>query len=276
MLTDTSVNFTKKTKEENFMNELITVNYDSEQPTVLGRDLHEALGIDSNYTTWFKRMCEYGFEEDNDYITLWSDSKNGNAVAFNGSPQKMSALGYTLDHQITIPMAKELCMIQRTEVGRKYRQYFLAVEAKWNDPDAVIARGYELSQKKLAETMQLLTEKEAEISEMKPKVRYCDIILSCKELLSVTQIAKDYGKSAIWLNEFLCKHKIQYKQGKNWFLYQRYADKGYAQSKTQMFPGSDGEMHAKVHTYWTQDGRMFIYDLLKSEGILPIVERDED
>ena len=79
-----------------------------------------------------------------------------------------------------------------------------------------------------------------------------------------------------WLNEFLCKHKIQYKQGRNWFLYQKYADKGYAQSKTQMFPGSDGEMHAKVHTYWTQDGRMFIYDLLKSEGILPIVERDNE
>ena len=261
MLTDTSANFTKKTKEENFMNELIKVNYDSEQPTVLGRDLHEALEIETPYNKWFARMCEYGFTENVDFWTFLSESTGGRPGT---------------NHQITIPMAKELCMIQRTEVGRKYRQYFLAVEAKWNDPDAVIARGYELSQRKLAETMQLLTEKEAEIAEMKPKVRYCDIILSCKELLSVTQIAKDYGKSAIWLNEFLCKHKIQYKQGKNWFLYQRYADKGYAQSKTQMFPGSDGEMHAKVHTYWTQDGRMFIYDLLKSEGILPIVERDED
>ena len=249
------------------MNELITVNYDSEQPTVLGRDLHEALGIKTAYKDWFPRMCEYGFEEGKDYILVAQKRATNN-------PKNP----YTVvnNHQITIPMAKELCMIQRTEVGRKYRQYFLTVEAKWNDPDAVIARGYELSQRKLAETMQLLTEKEEEIAEMKPKVRYCDIILSCKELLSVTQIAKDYGKSAIWLNEFLCKHKIQYKQGKNWFLYQRYADKGYAQSKTQMFPGSDGEMHAKVHTYWTQDGRMFIYDLLKSEGILPIVERDED
>ena len=268
MLTDTSVNFTKKTKEENFMNELITVNYDSEQPTVLGRDLHEALGIKTAYKDWFPRMCEYGFEEGKDFNPLKNERVQMEGI------RAVSRI--VTDHQITIPMAKELCMIQRTEVGRKYRQYFLTVEAKWNDPDAVIARGYELSQRKLAETMQLLTEKEEEIAEMKPKVRYCDIILSCKELLSVTQIAKDYGKSAIWLNEFLCKHKIQYKQGKNWFLYQRYADKGYAQSKTQMFPGSDGEMHAKVHTYWTQDGRMFIYDLLKSEGYLPIVERDNE
>ena len=243
------------------MNELITVNYDSEQPTVLGRDLHDALGIDSNYTTWFKRMCEYGFEEGKDFLPILEESSGGRRGT---------------NHQITIPMAKEICMIQRTEVGRKYRQYFLAVEAKWNDPDAVIARGYELSQRKLAETIKLLTEKEAEIAEMKPKVSYYDIVLNCKDLLSVTQIAKDYGKSAIWLNEFLCRKKIQYKQGKNWFLYQRYADKGYAQSKTQMFSDRDGEMHAKVHTYWTQDGRLFIYDLLKSEGILPIVERDEE
>ncbi len=158
----------------------------------------------------------------------------------------------------------------------KYIEAFNRLAEAWNSPDAVIARGYELSQKKLAEATKLLTAKEEEIAEMKPKVSYYDIILNCKDLMSVTQIAKDYGKSAIWLNEFLCKRKIQYKQGKNWFLYQKYADKGYAQSKTQMFPGSDGEMHAKVHTYWTQDGRMFIYDLLKREGILPIVERDED
>ena len=158
----------------------------------------------------------------------------------------------------------------------KYIEAFNRLAEAWNSPDAVIARGYELSQKKLAEATKLLTAKEAEIAEMKPKASYYDIVLNCKDLLSVTQIAKEYGKSAIWLNEFLCKHKIQYKQGKNWFLYQRYADKGYAQSKTQMFTGSDGEMHAKVHTYWTQDGRMFIYDLLKSEGILPIVERDTD
>ena len=243
------------------MNELIKVNYDSEQPTVLGRDLHDALGIDSNYTTWFKRMCEYGFEEGKDFLPILEESSGGRRGT---------------NHQITIPMAKEICMIQRTDIGRKYRQYFLAVEEKWNDPDAVIARGYELSQKKLAETMQLLTEKEAEIAEMKPKVSYYDIIINCKDLVSVTRIAKDYGKSAIWLNDFLRTHKIQYKQGDNWFLYQRYANKGYCQSKTCTVNGCDGEPHSVEHTYWTQAGRKFIYDLLKSEGILPIVERDEE
>ena len=163
-------------------------------------------------------------------------------------------------------------MIQRTDIGKKYRQYFIAVEDKWNDPDAVMARALQIANKKLDEVKMLVAAKDEEIADMKPKVSYYDVILNCKDLVSVTQIAKDYGKSAKWLNEFLSSHKIQYKQGDQWFLYQKYAAKGYAQSKTQSFAGKDGEPHSKAHTYWTQDGRRFIYELLKNEGILPVVE----
>ena len=85
------------------MTEIIKVNYDSEQPTVLGRDLHEALGIKSKYADWFKNTCAYGFEEGKDYVAFSKILENG---------------GRTKNHQITIPMAKEICMIQRTEIGK--------------------------------------------------------------------------------------------------------------------------------------------------------------
>lgn len=67
---------------------------------------------------------------------------------------------------------------------------------------------------------------------------------------------------------------VQYKQGNHWLLYQKYAEKGYTSTKTQTFPGADGQQHIKVHTYWTQKGRLFIYDLLKANGLLPLIEQD--
>jgi len=67
---------------------------------------------------------------------------------------------------------------------------------------------------------------------------------------------------------------VQYKQGKIWLLYQKHAEQGYTVTKTHSYPGSDGEMHSKIHTYWTQKGRLFIYELLKREGILPLIEME--
>mgnify|MGYP004661773277 FL=1 len=113
-----------------------------------------------------------------------------------------------------------------------------------------------------------------QISEMKPKASYYDIVLNCKDLVSVTQIAKDYGKSAQWLNNFLAEKKIQFKRNKNWLLYQKYSEAGYASTKTQIFNGRDGEVHTSVHTYWTQKGRLFLYGLLKQHGILPTIEKE--
>lgn len=115
-----------------------------------------------------------------------------------------------------------------------------------------------------------------QIAELKPKASYYDVVLNCKDLMSISEIAKDYGKSARWLNNLLHELKIQYKQGnKIWLLYQKHANKGYTNTKTQTYNGNDGEVHTKVHTYWTQKGRLFIYDLLKSKGILPLIELDK-
>lgn len=115
-----------------------------------------------------------------------------------------------------------------------------------------------------------------QIAELQPKASYYDVVLNCKDLLSIGKIAKDFGKSAVWLNKWLHEKCVQYKQGDIWLLYQKYAEMGYTSTKTQTFAGDDGETHSKVHTYWTQKGRLFIYDLLKADGILPLVEREEE
>lgn len=248
------------------MNSLIKINYDNDQPTVLGRDLHEALGVKSKYADWFKNMCAYGFDEHKDFSAFSKNLENG---------------GRTIDHQLTIPMAKELCMLQRSEKGKEFRKYFIKIEEQWNTPEAVMARALKMAMaqledikcenKHLSETVAIQTQ---QIAELQPKATYYDVVLNCKDVVSVNTIAKDYGKTAQWLNGFLHDKGIQYKQGKIWLLYQKYANKGYTKSKTCLHTSSYGTTYVSLHTYWTQKGRLFIYELLKANGILPEIERE--
>lgn len=113
-----------------------------------------------------------------------------------------------------------------------------------------------------------------QIEEMQPKARYCDLVLACKDAVSISKIAKDYGWSAIRMNTTLRELGIQFKQGDQWLLYQKYADKGYATSKTQTFIDGKSVPHSRLHTYWTQKGRLFIYDVLKEKEILPLIEQN--
>ena len=124
---------------------------------------------------------------------------------------------------------------------------------------------------RLAETVMVQNQ---QILELKPKATYYDLVLNCKDLLATTAIAKDYGLSAKKLNQILHDKKIQFKQGDLWLLYQKYADKGYTSTKTNSFPDNKGEIRAKLHTYWTQKGRLFIYEILKGDGIVPLIERE--
>lgn len=111
-----------------------------------------------------------------------------------------------------------------------------------------------------------------QIAELNPKATYYDLVLQCPDLISVTEIAKDYGKSAKWLNKILSENKVQYKQRGVWLLYQKYAEKGYTSTKKEPFIDAKGIQHTKPHTYWTQKGRLFLYEFLKGLGYLPIVE----
>lgn len=112
-----------------------------------------------------------------------------------------------------------------------------------------------------------------QIAEMSPKASYYDVILKCRDAVAITTIAKDYGKSGHWMNEYLHNLGVQFKQSGIWLLYQNHAENGYTCTKTHNYLGNDGEYHAKVHTYWTQKGRLFIYELLKSDGCSPLIEQ---
>jgi Rha family phage regulatory protein len=115
-------------------------------------------------------------------------------------------------------------------------------------------------------------QKDQIIKELQPKATYYDLVLQNKSLLSISKIAKDYGMSARKLNKLLHELGVQYKQGDCWLLYAKYQEKGYTQSKTHAI---DSEI-SKMHTYWTQKGRLFIYETLKNKlGILPLIERED-
>ena len=248
------------------MNELITITTNEVgEPTVLGRDLHEFLGVKTLYKDWFPRMVEYGFTEGKDFNPLKNEQ-----VRFEGNREVTREL---IDHLLTIDMAKEICMIQRTERGKQARQYFIQVEKDYNSPEKIMARALRIAEKELS-TLKLENKVQAQqIAELQPKATYYDLILQCPSLLSVTEIAKDYGLSAKGLNKILHDNGIQYSQSGVWFLYTKYQDKGYTSTKTQNYNRPDGTQGSRVHTYWTQKGRLFLYGLLKDLGHLPLVER---
>ncbi len=110
------------------------------------------------------------------------------------------------------------------------------------------------------------------INELKPKADYTDSILNNKGLVTITQIAKDYGKSGNEMNDILNKYKIQYKQSGQWLLYAKYQKCGYTHSETVQITHSDGRLDVKMNTKWTQKGRLFLYNFLKNKGIVPVIE----
>lgn len=243
------------------MNELIKVNYNNERPTVSGRELHEFLEVKERYNDWFPRMCEYGFTENIDFrgFTQISVKPQG------GRPSQ--------DHEITIDMAKELCMLQRNEKGKQARQYFIQLEKDWNSPEKVMARALRIAEQTIAKKDKLLSFKEQQIAELKPKADYTDRILQSKSLVNANQIAKDYGMSAQAFNKLLHKLGVQYMQGGQWLLYSKYHKKGYTSSETFEFERSNGTQDVNMRTKWTQKGRLFLYELLKKEEVLPLIEQ---
>lgn len=252
-------------KDMDNLKSLIPVSYDNpERPTVSGRELHDFLEVTTRYNDWFNRMTEYGFTEGEDYYSFLSNRSDGLA----GKPRT--------DHQLTIPMAKELCMIQRNERGKQARQYFLAVEAQWNSPEAVMRRAVLIAQKQndqlKAANRQLL----AENNDLKPDAEYARAVCVGKNCRTTTTLAKDYGLSAEKLNSILHGLKIQYKTSDGqWVLYAKYCGKGYTKNRksTPFQHKSTGEWDTKNTTVWTEAGQRFIYEQLKAVGMLPSVER---
>ena len=177
-----------------------------------------------------------------------------------------------------MPNAKKFKRWVTSEVLPTIRRHGLyAMDEVLANPDILINALLELKaeRERNANLQAVVAVQNQQMIEMQPKVSYYDVVLNCKDLVAISVIAKDYGWSATKLNQYLQQKGIQFKQGgKIWLLYQKYAEKGYTSTKTHSYSGSDGSTHTKVHTYWTQRGRLFIYDLLKADGILPLVEQE--
>lgn len=214
------------------MNELIKVDYtNSTRPTVLGRDLHEMLEVKTAYKDWFPRMCEYGFEEEKDFCSILSESTGGRPAT---------------DHQLTIAMAKELCMLQRTEKGKQCRQYLIAIEEAWNTPDQLMARALRVAD----ETIKSLT---AELEIAAPKVQYFDALVDRNLLTNFRDTAKELHVAPKAFINFLLDKGYIYRDNKSRLRpYQAHVEKGLFEVKEF---ASEFNNKAGIQTLITPKGR---------------------
>lgn len=194
------------------MNDLIAISYDADTPTVSGRELHKALCVESNYTTWLKRMCEYGFTENVDYTAIF---QKWNTAQGNETTQT--------DHQLTIPMAKEICMLQRSDKGKQFRQYFLKVEEAWNSPEMIMKRALDIANASVKKLQLTVSELTVDNQIMKPKADYFDELVDRNLLTNFRETAKQLEVREKDFISFLVEKKYIYRTGKGKLM--PYADK---------------------------------------------------
>lgn len=170
------------------------VNVDIEEQMVSARELYKSLNISSNFTTWFNRMAEYGFVEGEDFFPKMEESTGGRP---------------SMDYQISMDMAKQICMIQRTPEGKRVRQYLIDLEKAWNQPELVMARALKVADKRI----KVLEEK---IEADKPKTIFADAVTASDSAVLVRDLAKmirqngyEIGEKRLynWMREngYICK-----------------------------------------------------------------------
>lgn len=154
---------------------------------------------------------------------------------------------------------------------RKHGAYMTPakIEEVLTDPDTIIQLATQLKQEREGRLIA-----EQKVNELTPKATYYDKVLSDKSLVTITQIAKDYGMSGRAMNRKLHELKVIYKQGQTWLLYAKYQKTGWTHSETVMVPKKDGTEKAVLNTKWTQQGRLGLYELLKSNNIIPLIEQE--
>lgn len=232
-------------------------------PFFMGKDAAEILG----YSNTAKAIRDHVDEEDKLTERIVLAGQNRDVIFINESGL------YSLIISSKMPNAKKFKRWVTNEVLPSIRQYGVYATEDFitksiEDPAWAISVLQQLQEKKEMVAMQ-----QQMILEMKPKISYYDLILQNNSVMSISKISKDYGMSPQAMNKLLHELGIQYKQGKMWLLYQKYANQGYTQSKTHAI---DAE-RSVMHTYWTQKGRLFLYDLLKSKkNILPVIERGDN
>lgn len=233
------------------------------EPFFVGKDVAEILG----YRDTSDALKRHVDEEDKLTRCFTDSGQNREMYIINESGL------YSLILLSQLPKARKFKRWVTSEVLPAIRRHGMyAIDEMLENPDLAIAALTQLKEeRKRRKELEITTAiQNQQIAELKPKASYYDLILQNRNTVPVTQIAKDYGMSGRRFNELLHDLGIQYKFRKTWLLYQHYADLGYTQSKTFAIDAEKSVMH----TYWTQKGRLFLYDLLKNEGILPLIEQE--
>lgn len=213
------------------MNELLNVNYDNDRITVSARELHKQLGIEKRFSAWFEANSK-GFEENEDFASVPTST-----VVNNGASRELE------DYQLTIDMAKHICMMSRTEKGKEYRSLLIQLEKDWNSPDKIMARALLLANRKIEE-------KDKQIEVMKPKALFADAVSASKSSILIGDLAKllkqngyDIGQNRLFeklRNEgFLVKGK--HRSDRN-MPTQRSMDMGLFEIKETTITHSDGRI----------------------------------
>lgn len=240
------------------MNELIKVDFETQ--TVSARELHEGLEIGTDFRKWFPRMTEYGFAENSDWKRVYQKCPT------LGGDQNM------VDYLISVDMAKQICMLQRSEKGRQYRQYFLDLEKAWNTPEQIFARALKLADKEIEKLRSNNLELLEDIQRMKPKEIFADAVAASHTSILIGDLAKllkqnnvDIGQKRLfaWLrdNGYLIK-----RNGSDWNMpTQRSMELGLFEVKESTVNNPDGSIRVNKTTKVTGKGQQyFINKFLKS------------
>ena len=226
------------------MNELIKINYETEQPTVSARELHKALAIEKRFSAWFETNSQ-GFVEGEDFTSVLTGT-----VVNNGAHRELQ------DYKLSVDMAKHICLMSRTDKGKQCRQYLIDIEKAWNTPELVMARGLKAAQQMIADQSKI-------IERMKPKEIFADAVATSKQSILIGQLAKlicqnghEIGQQRLfrWMrdNGYLMKHGSNYNMPM-----QRYVEQGLFEIKESAVTNPDGSVRMTKTTVVTGKGQVY-------------------
>ncbi len=238
------------------------------EPWFVGKDVAKALGYGKGKSLP-NAVANHVDDEDKGVIKMMTPGGEQNVTIINESGL------YSLVLSSKLPQAKVFKHWVTAEVLpsiRRHGAYATAptIEKIIASPEFGIAL-----LKNLQQEQNMRREAEQRVRKLQPLADYTSLILACPETVSVSQVAQDYGMSAVAFNRILNRAGIQYSVGGQWVLYAAYKNRGLVQSYTFNYRHNDGTDGCRMYTRWTQRGRLFLYDILKKIGIIPMIEKNK-
>lgn len=249
------------------MNELITVNFDTQ--TVSARELHKKVGSTERFSAWFERQLQFGFVESEDYTTV----KVLTEVQNNGGVQERELI----DHNLSVDMAKQICMVQKNDRAREVRQYLIDLEKAWNTPEQVMARALKLADKTIEKLRSDNKRLERKIEQDKPKTIFADAVSTSKTSILIGDLAKLICQNGVQIGqkrlfEWLRQNNYLIKSGSSRNMpQQRYVEQGLFEVKESNVQNPDGSVRITRTTKVTGKGQVyFVNKFINAEVGLPV------